>query len=151
MAKITLAEICDAIEETLATATGMSRTQSYDELGEAVNAGDCPLLQVYWEDYVMDPGGQTDRASFQGGVRVKQIRIHADVFASQRGNIRDDMKRVVDIVDTMTDVLEAQNTKPYFGLTGLKAFKVESATRAIFDYGGVEFMGARFVLAIWVF
>ena len=148
---ITLGEICDAIESTLSAATGMNRTQSYDEITEGINAGDCPLMQVYWESLVMDPSGGTDRTSFQGGIRQKQITIHVDIYASQRGNIKDDMKRTVDIVDTVLDVFEVQNKKPYFSLDGIQAFKVDSATRTLFNYAGVDFAGARFILSIWVY
>lgn len=150
---ITLGQICNAIETTLAAATGMNRTESYDEITEGINAGDCPLMQVYWESIVIDPSGDTDRTSFSGAIRHKSIVIHVDIYASQRGNITDDMKRVVDIVDAMLDVFEVQNTKPYFGLTGIQAWHLDSATRTLFSYAGtnIAFAGARFILTITVF
>ena len=43
---ITLAQICNAVETTLGAATGLTYTQSYNELKEGMN--DTPTLQVYW-------------------------------------------------------------------------------------------------------
>ena len=150
MANITIGNVCDAIETTLATATGMNRTQSYDELGEGIPAGDLPLLQVYWEDWNMDPSGNTDRTTFQAGVRLKPFTIHADVYAAQRSHLAEDMKAVVDIVDAVIDVLEAQDLKSYFSQAGIQAWSV-SATRGVFPYAGVDYMGARFTFTIWVY
>lgn len=157
MAAITIAQICDAIETTLAAASGMNRTQSYDELTEGISAGDLPLLQVYWERLgPMDPSGGTDRLTYQGVVRHKLLTFHADVYAAQRSHIDEDMKKVVNCADAMLDVLEQQNVKPYFGLAGIKAWQLESAAKGAFEYtsgprGGVLYMGVRFILVIHVF
>jgi len=148
---VTIGEICDAIETTLSAAVGLISSQSYDELQEGLPAADLPLIQVYWEGFMMDPWGETDRQTFRGGVRNKPIIIHVDLYATRRSHIGEDMKAVVDGVDALIDVLEEQDTKPYFGLVGLKAFSVDDVVRAEFIYGNESYLGARFVLIAWVF
>jgi len=145
---ITIAQICDAIETTLATATTSPKTESYDELSEGLQ--DMPLLQVYWEASMQSPPGGTDRYTFQGGVRQSWITIHADYYAQQRSHLGEDMEALVDGIDALTDVLEGQDLKPYFGLEGIKAFSWE-ATRVTFDYAGVLYIAARFVIQVRVF
>ena len=152
---ITLAQICDAIETTLAAATTLSttsaRTQSYDELTEGIQ--DVPLLQVYPESGSQSPPGMTDRHTFGGAgnpVRQTEFLIHADYYARQRSHIGEDMAALVDGIDAIQNILEAQDKKPYFGLTYLQAF-AWTWSRVIFNYGGVDYMGARFVLTVRVF
>jgi hypothetical protein len=151
---ITLAQICDAIESTLddatpgTPATGIT-SQSYDELTEGVH--DTPLLQVYPESGTQDVGGMTDRSTFSAGVRQTSVVVHADYFAEERGvGIGQEMARLVDGIDAITNVIEGQDQKPYFGLVGIKAFswRWEHVT---FDYGGVRYMGARFFITLRVF
>lgn len=145
---ITLAQICDAIESTLDDATTLVRSQSYDELTEGIH--DTPLLQVYPESGSQSPPGMTDRHTFQGGVRQTEFIIHADYYAQQRVNIGEDMAALVDGIDAMTAVFEGQDQKAYFGLEGLKAFSWRW-DRVTFDYAGVAYVGARFVITVRVF
>jgi len=155
MPGITIAQICDAIESTLSAATGINITQSYDELGEGLNAADLPLLQVYWETLIMDPGAETDRTTFQAGVRQKLFTFHADIYAAPLAHLAQNMETLVDVVDNMLAVLELQNTKPYFLLEGIKAFHLDEARRVVFEYTAgtmpVRYIGARFILSIWVY
>jgi len=153
MGTVTIAQICDAIESTLGGATGMNRVQSYDELTEGIAAADLPLLQVYWESLGIDPGGGTDRTAFRGGLRQKPFVIHADVYAARRHQLGQDNEALVNIVDAMIDVIEEQDTKPYFGLAEIKSFSVDSITRSLFLYPDEQnkFVGARFVFTVWAY
>lgn len=152
MADITIAQICDAIETTLGAAASIETTESYDELSDGVQSADTPLLQVYWENTECADDSGTDRTSFQGGVRVKAFLFHADLLARQRAHIADDMKKVTEVAEEIQDILEgpAQSTKPYLGLDGIKAFRWR-AERVQITYAGAPFMGARFMIWIWVF
>jgi len=147
---VTLGQILDAIEATLATATTVNRSESYDELTEGIH--DFPMLQVYPEVGTQDPSGGTDRTTFKGGVRQTEFTIHVDYYARQRSHIGEDMSALVDGIDALQNVFEAQDTKPYFALDGIRAFKW-SWSRAVFTYGdpNVSYIGARFVLIIRVF
>ena len=145
---ITIAQMCDAVNATLGTAASLSRSQSYDELTGGMN--DTPTLQVYWESTVCDVGGNNDRTSFRGGVRQKEYTLHADIYANQLKNVGPDNELVVNLADEIEDILEAQDTKPYFGLAGIQAFRWE-ATRVIFSYDGVSFPGARYIITLRVF
>lgn len=147
---ISTAQILDAIEATLSTAPILARSMSYDELTEGIN--DTPLLQVYPESGDQDPTGNTDRTTFKAVVRQTNITVICDYYAQQRKHIGEDMAALVDGVDAMTNIFEAQDTKPYFGLDGIKAFHW-SWSRVVFDYGdaAIKYIGARFTLTIRVF
>lgn len=147
---ITIARICDAIETTLATATTVMASESYDELAEGIH--DFPTLQVYWESSNQSEESSTDRFTFQAGCRQTNMVIHADYYARQRSHINEDNKAVVDGADAIINVLENQNTKPYFGLDGLQSFRWE-ASRVIFVYGDAQtsYVGIRFMIAVRVF
>jgi len=147
---VTLVQINDALTTTLATATGISVSQSYNELTEGIPVGDMPLLQVYFENLDCDPDVGTERRSFQGAIRTKVILFHADVFCRQRSNIGEDMAKVLETTDAIVDVLETQNRKAYFDLHGIKALDWR-ADRVTFDYAGVLYAGIRFYITVYVF
>jgi len=83
-------------------------------------------------------------------VRQTEFVIHADYYAEQRGHIGEDMAALVDGINTLTDMLEGQDQKPYFGLDGLKAF-FWRWDRVTFEYGGVGYVGARYLITVRVF
>jgi hypothetical protein len=60
------------------------------------------------------------------------------------------MARLVNGIDAITNVIEGQDQKPYFGLVGIKGFSWRW-DRVTFDYGGVAYVGARFMLTLRVF
>lgn len=155
MSSVTLASVLDAVAETLSAAVTLApsgstdaRTQSYDELTEGMP--DTPALQVYPESGTQDIAGSTDRTAFRGGVRQTEFIIHADYYANQRANIGEDMAALVNGIDAIQDVLEQQDTRPYFGLEGIQAFRW-NWRRVTFDYAGVAYVGARFVITVRVF
>ena len=152
MGILTIAEICDAIDTTLGAATGISRSQSYDELTEGVHAGDLPLLQIYPDSGEADIESGTDRSTFRAGIRQTQFIIVADLYARQRSHIGEDMHALVDSIDAIIAVLEAQDTKDYFGQDGIQAFRWRFE-RVTFMYGDpqIPYVGARFYLTIRVF
>lgn len=147
---VSIAEICDAITETLTPAVGLARAQSYDELSEGMN--DLPALQVYPEMGNQDPSGNADRTTFRAAVRQTELTIFADYYARQRSHIGEDMAALVSGIDAIVDELEKQDTKPYFGLEGIKAFSW-SFRRVTFVYGDpqVSYIGARFEIKVRVF
>lgn len=147
---ITIAQMCDAIENTLGAATGIVRGQSYDELTEGIQ--DMPLLQVYPEMLHGNAVGETDRSTFRAGVRQTEIVILGDLYARQRSHMGEDMKAMVDSVDAIVTVIEAQDTKPYFALVGIKAFSWRGE-RVTFIYGDNQqpYVGMRFYFTLRVF
>ena len=147
---ITLAQICNAVETTLAAATGLTYTQSYNELEEGMN--DTPTLQVYWNSSTQDPGGTNDRTTFNAVVRQTDIVIYCDLYAATRNEIGQNMASLLPLVDAIQNELEKQDTRPIFGLTGLKGFHW-SARRTTFQYTDPLrlYVGARFILTFKVF
>lgn len=148
MAKVTQASIVDAVAATLGTATAVSVCQSYNQLRYDVH--DAGLLQVYPQRGESLPGGDVDRRTFQAGVRVGLTVVHADFYAARVAHAAEGMAALVVGVDSIETVLEAQDTKPYFGLEGIKAFQW-TWDRVIFATSSHQYQGARFVLSIRVF
>ncbi len=146
----TIAQICNAIETTLGAATGLTYAHTYSELREGMQ--DVPLLQVYPDSARQDPSGSADRTSFQAGVRQTDHVIFCDLYAKQRHEIGEDMAALVPLIDAIIAVLEAQNTKNYFGLDRLQAY-AWSWQRVIFVYGdpALPYIGARFTLNVRTF
>ena len=150
MAKVTLAEVCDAIEDTLDAATTLVASQSYDGLTEDVH--DYPLLQVYPQRGECMPGQQVERQTFQAGIRVTDYVIHADYYAKPVSHAAEAMEAVVDGVDAIETILEAQNTKPYFGMVGIQAYRWEWS-RVVFvtAAAGHLYAGAQFIITVRLF
>lgn len=148
---ITLAQICDAVADTIAEATTLTHVHSYDELKEGMP--DTPTVEVYPQSINQDPStAGTDRTSFQAGVRQTDVTIHADLYAARRSHLGENMATLLPLVDAVVTRLEAQNTKPYFGLVGLKAF-TWSGERVVFERSEPreQYAGWRFIIRFRVF
>lgn len=150
MTRIKIETICDRIRDTLGVAAVLKARQAPDELTEDVS--DCPLLQVYPEEETQDISTSSDRTTFRGGVRQSEIVIHADFYAHRRANIAENYAVLVKGWDQLTAILEEQDSKPYFDLTGIKAFhwSVKRQTFGVTD-PRVLYVGARFRIVLRVF
>lgn len=149
---VTLTQLCNGIETTLGAAVGMRTSAIFNELTEGVLSLNCPLLEVYPQAGVCDPSGRTDRTTFQAGVQQSIITIHADLYARQRSNLGEDMGKTIEMVDSIIDILQAQEKPPFFGVgvRDIKAFSW-SWRRAVFNRAGADYAGARFTLLLKVF
>jgi len=150
MTSITHAQICDAVATTLGAATGLTYTQSYNQLKEGMN--DLPTLQVYWDNTSGDPSGNNDRTTFHAAVRQADVQIFCDLYAAQRGEVGENMATLLPLVDAIIDEIEKQDSTTQFGLVGLKGFHW-NASRVIFQYTDPlrVFYGARFILFFRVY
>ncbi len=140
----TLGQIVSAIEGTLSSATGLIRSEDYDELTESIP--ETPLLQVYPES------GEPDLQTYKR--RIEKIIIHADLYARQRSQIGEDMAKVVTMAEAIFTKLRAQDPitgNQLFGLDGIRKF-TWTWTRAVFEYGdpATRYAGVRFIVTIWV-
>jgi len=147
---VTLAQICDGIEATLSAAVGVTTSTSYDELTEGIAPFDCPRLEVYGDRGSSDPSGNTDRTAFNAGVQQVMIVIFADLYARQRSQLGEDVKAVIDLVDALTSVIQAQEKPPFFGVAGIKAFSW-GWKRAVFRRAGANYVGTRFTITCRVY
>lgn len=145
MAIITLTEICDGIEAALSVAIGVQSSTSYDELTEGVPAMDCPRVEVYPDAGVCDPSGTTDRLTFSACTQMCVVTIFADLYARQRSQLGEDMKATTEMIDSVINVLQAQEKPPFFGLKGIKAFSWRWK-RSTFRRADARFVGARFTI-----
>lgn len=155
MPSVNLSDICDGIASTVQADTDITTVQSYNELSESLNRADLPLCQVYWESIQWDTTGDSDRATFGAGIRSKMITIHVDLYAAPRSHLSENMGDLVDGVDSLIAVLEAEETQPFFGTTGIKSWDLQSIDRVVFEYTSgtspVNYMGARIILNLWVY
>src|SRR5512139_418851 len=149
-----LQAICNAIETTLAPA--VTFTQSYNELTEGMN--DTPRLQVYPNSGTSSPPSNNDRSTFRGVVRQAEIEIYADLYATQRSDIAEDMGALVPLIEAVIAEIEKQDTKPYFNLLdaagqdAIKGFRW-SWSRVTFVYNDPQqlYTGARFIFNLRIF
>lgn len=149
-APLNITEMNSGIENTLATATGLTYTQDYDKLTEGII--DTPLLQVYWQGHVVDPNSGASQQSFRGGARHTSLTFHADLYPKQRADIAEDFGVLLPLVDAIDDVLIAQRVKPYFGVAKIQAIENWTASQVTFEYpNNIKFLGARFIIRVRVF
>ena len=147
---ITLGEMCDGIEAVLSAALGVQSSTSYDELTEGVPAMDCPRVEVYPDAGVSDPSGNTDRFTFSACMQMSVVTIFADLYARQRSQLGEDMKATIDMIDSIIDVIQAQERPPFFGLKGIKAFSWRWK-RSTFRRADARFVGARFTISCKIY
>jgi hypothetical protein len=147
MATITIAQINTAIRDALA-GVNVKEAQDYNEITE--NIVNWPLLQVYWESLEQDPTTSTERSTFTAGVRQTDLVYHVDLYTSRRAHSKQILADMYPLIDEVTAVFEAQDSAPFFGLDGVKAFSF-SAQRAIFEYANEQYNGVRWILNIRVF
>lgn len=154
MGTYTLDALVDAIETTLSAAASLVRSQTYDELTEGIH--EYPMLQVYPAGNTGTSwGSETDRYTFRGPIAgtattmyhsIKEYTIYADVYARQRAHIDEDMGKMVTTVNEIEDILDMQPCPP-FGRSEIFSFRW-SWDHVTFDYGGVMYVGARFVITV---
>jgi hypothetical protein len=147
---ISLAQVLDAVTNTLKVAPILERAMSYNELTEGMN--DLPALEVYPQSGDQDTATATDRTTFQAKVRQTGLAIAVDYYAQQRKHIGEDMAKLVDGIDQLLNIFEQQNTSPFFGLPGIKNFRFRWE-RVTFEYGdpAINYVGARFTLEVRIF
>lgn len=150
MAIITLTEICDGIETVLSTAGGVQSSVSFSELTEGVPAMDCPRVEVYPDAGTCDPSGTADRLTFSACTQMCVVTIFADLYARQRSQLGEDMKAATEMIDAIIAVLQSQESPPFFGLKGIKAFGWRWK-RSTFRRADARFVGARFTIQCKIF
>jgi len=77
---------------------------------------------------------------------IKEYTIHADLYARQRSHINEDMAQLVTTVNQLENILDAQPCPP-FGMDEIVSFQW-SWSQVVFDYGGVGYLGARFLITV---
>jgi len=148
---LTITDLCDGISETLATATGILSVKSYDELTTSIPADQCPRLQVYLDAINgSSQNGQTHQVAFDGAVQSLDIPIFVDLYARLRSYLWLDMKAMMDSVDAITDVIQAQKAQNYFGIPEIQNFRW-NFQRGVMLYGKSKYMGGRFVITVRIF
>ena len=148
---LTLEDLCDGISDTLATATGILSVKSFDELTTSIPADQCPRLQVYLDAINgSSQNQQTQQVAFNGGVQSLDIPIFVDLYARHRSYIWLDMKAMVECVDAITDVIQAQEAGNYFGVPEIQNFRW-NFQRGVMQYGKSKYMGGRFTITARIF
>jgi hypothetical protein len=150
-------EIGDAIADTLneiGTITiidGDAVTvyvQGPTDIGEG--APDTPLIQIYPQVGTVDYITQTDRHTLRGGGRAEEMDWNIDAYARRRSHFAEDMKALLPLIDAITDKLEEQDVKPYFGESAIQSFRW-NWTYGIYPMAQGEYVGVRYVLTTRIF
>ena len=148
MADCTKAQMCDAVETVLATATGIAVTQGYDEFTENIASADLPMLRV-WPHHWSVRGDQSQN-TFGGGVRVTDVTLYVDVYIRNRVHMGEDMKKLVEQSDAVDAVLDAQTGKHPFSLDGIEAYSW-SAETVVFTWASASYTAARYTIELVVY
>lgn len=154
MTSVSIQTLLTSVRATLAEATtitgGLGVAHKPDQMKE--NIVDTPTLQIYPVSGQTDPQGDTDRTTFGAGVRRTTIVLWCDYYARQRSHLGEDLDAVVDGMDAIINILEAQQVKPYFGNANIKAF-AWGWEYVSFSYGEqeVKYSGVRFILTLTIF
>jgi len=151
---VELVDLLAAVTAELGAVTTLERAQDHDELTEGV--ADTPLLQVYPDaGTTVSKASTTDKLTFgfsdgTGVERTEELVIIADYFATARKHLGQDMGRLVAGIDAMREKLKEQNNdEEPFGLAGVQSFQWRW-DRVTFEYGGVQYVAARFWLTFTV-
>lgn len=146
---VTFTELCDGIADTFDDlCPNLNRTERPAQLAGGMN--DDAVLQVYPDSGSQDPGGQTDRTTFGGGVRQTEAIILCDLYAKQLNEPGEGMAALLPLVDEVVNALEAQDSEPFLGVVGIQQFRW-SWRRVVFEYGDrgqTKYVGARFTLTV---
>jgi hypothetical protein len=155
---VTVNQICDAIHtslgQALVAAGALTRSQnaaatpnSGEQLTEGMN--DKNVLQIYPEEQpTVSVGSGTQKKTLGASPYIdEEFIIHADYYCQQRANIGEDMANLVTGIDAIRANLKTQNCPNPFSLTGIPNFQW-SWQRVVFEYGGVNYIGARFRLTL---
>ena len=147
---LTLMALCDGIVETLSAATGIKSTKSYDELTTSIPQDQCPRIQGYLDALNPSPQTrQTQQVAFNSSHQPLDIPAFVDLYARKRSYIWLDMKAMMECVDALTDVIQAQ-VKPYFGIQAIQSFTWHFK-RGVLRYGQSSYMGGRFTFVPRIF
>ena len=152
---ITIEQMNSAIHDTLANnLTTVDYTQDYDDLTEGL--ANTPLVQVYWDALTtVSTGSSTDRRTFGGDSNKKPVRsktfiFHVDLYCDPRAHLDSMFVQMLPIVDEINNILEDQDQKPYFGLSGIQSYTFD-ATRTNIDYAGTNYPVVQWNIEIGVF
>ena len=147
--KVRYTELLRSVAGAFSGSSAIKKIACLDTIQEGVN--DLPLLQVY--PVSSEASGGTDRIGFGGGgnpMRQEQPVFILDYYVRQRSHIGDDMLRLIEGLDVICEVFRAQNVKPYFGNSAIKAFHW-LWERAEFSYSDVKYVGIRYTLTLTIF
>lgn len=156
MAYYDLKTVNTAIEETLATATGIKRHQDLDELSDNIAEVDLPLLQVVPQTWASSGFSQTHNHSFGGQgtnsqvFKPKQWVFDGFIYVSTLSKLKVGMNRLATIAAAITEVLDAQDKAPLFGSEAIQSFTY-TAERGNINYSNVDYLAIRLVITaeIW--
>jgi len=136
------------LKDTFAESDYLEEVLKHSEIKESIT--DYPMLQIYVQHGEQDPTGTADRSTFGAQQRQTRLVIHMDYYAQPRSHIGEDMERLVDGIDEISAIIEAQDKKPYFGSEAIKSFSW-NWDRVEFVYGNNNYVGARFYLRVRIY
>lgn len=158
MAVYTIASINTAIEETLAAAAGLNRSQDMSEITDQIPDADMPLLQVYIDAWSGAANSGTHQNTFGGkgtntvSVKAKEWVYIADIYVGRLAIFGEKLALLATIASALQDILDAQQTAPFFGddSGAIKSFQY-NAERVTLEYSQVKYLAIRITLTLQLF
>jgi hypothetical protein len=156
---VSLTTIDNGIHDTLQTELTANNSDiqwvhNLDDLKEGL--ANTPCIQVYWNSLEpVSEGSATDRRTFGGNasaapIRTKRFVWSVDLYLNPRSMIDQILTKMLPYVDEINDILEAQNQKPYFGITGIQSY-TWSAQRGTQEYASTMYPVCQWTIEILVF
>ena len=147
-----------SIEDTLAAAAGLVRSQDLADLTENIPSGDMPLIQVlpttwngaaFSDTHTKSFGGRgTNTTPFQPKTWTYTVFVYVAPVAGAK--FSEVMVKLVTIAAAIQDIIDEQTVEPLFGNEAIKSFQY-SAERGIIPYSGVDHYGFTITIScsIW--
>lgn len=145
---VTINELTTAVRDTLGAAASIVQAQAGRDISESVP--DTPMMQVYLQRFQLSANSQTGTTTFRGGKRHKLYALNVDVYVHPRSTLGDEMEKLETVLDELITILEAQDTKPYFGLDAIDAFKVNDIERVVIENATFQYSGYRIPIDLHV-
>jgi hypothetical protein len=145
---ITYAALCHAVADVFRNVEGIKRVEAFDEMQEGISV--YPMLHIIPESIEVDDANEkTDRASFDGSVKVTKLVVSLEGYARPRSHLAADIKDQVALLDTIDGVL-CEQTRLLYGLESIHAHRWTAET-GVLTYGKTTCSGVIFKLTLTVY
>lgn len=140
---VSLYDLVEAVKGKVAGISGAVATANAT-MREGI--ADKRTIQVYPSAFEgATAGSRNDRNTFGAGLQLRRYTVKIDVYSRPRSQLGEDIEAATKDAYSVIGILEAQDSSPAFGLSGVHTFHW-TGTLGILPYGGVEYWGSQFTL-----
>lgn len=144
---ISLADVNEAILDTLSGASGIQTVQQISGIKEHMPEADLPAIQCFPTQW-SKVGGDTQQTTFgtfgsETPVQQYNVTYSVRVFVEPYAHIGQAMNRYVTIADALNAVFEQQTGAEPFGTAKIRSFVYE-AEHVVFEYADQRIIGIQY-------